>query len=81
MTLAMLRDDWWWPWWVSSLIDLGVVAIAATVFLASSRRSVRLIAAAFVLIGLVAAVMAPIVMTEDSDEPGMDRMGSPAMRQ
>ena len=73
MTLAMLRDDWWWPWWVSSLIDLGVVAIAAAVFLASSRRSVRLIAGGCVLAGLVAAVLAPIVMTEDSG-PGMGRM-------
>lgn len=71
MTVAMLRESWWWPWWVSSLIDLGVVALAAAVFLASSRRSVRLVAAAFVLAGLVAAVMAPIVMTE---EPSMDRM-------
>jgi K+ transporter len=74
MTVAMLRDSWWWPWWVSSLIDLGVVAIAAVVFLASARRSVRLIAGVFVLGGLVAAVMAPIVMTEDSDEPRMDMM-------
>jgi K+ transporter len=74
MTLAMMRDNWWWPWWVSSLIDLGVVAIAVAVFLASSRRNVRLIAGAFVLAGLVAAVMAPIVMTEDSDKPMMERM-------
>jgi K+ transporter len=73
MTPAMLRDDWWWPWWVSSLIDLGVVAIAAVVVLASSRRVVRLIAGAFVVVGLIAAVMAPIVMTEDSDRP-MERM-------
>jgi K+ transporter len=72
MTLAMLREDWWWPWWVSSLIDLGVVLIAVVVFLASSRRTVRLIAGVVVLAGLVAAVMAPIVMTENSNrmEPG-----------
>ena len=74
MTLAIMRDHWWWPWWVSSLIDLGVVAIAAAVLVASSRRKVRLIAGTFVLAGLVAAVMAPIVMTEDSDEPAMERM-------
>jgi K+ transporter len=74
MTVAMLRDSWWWPWWVSTLIDLGVVAMAATVFVASSRRSVRLIAGVFVLVGLVAAVMAPIVMTEDSDGQKMDTM-------
>jgi hypothetical protein len=74
MNLAMMRDDWWWPWWVSSLIDLGVVAIAVAVFVVSSRRSVRWIAGTCVLAGLVAAVMAPIVMTENSDEPTMERM-------
>jgi hypothetical protein len=75
MRLAMLRDDWWWPWWVSSLIDLGVVVVAAAVFAVSSRRSIRVIAGVFILAGLVAAVLAPIVMT-DSDEPTMDRMES-----
>jgi K+ transporter len=80
-TVAMLRNDWWWPWWVSSLIDLGVVAIAVVVLLASSRRSVRLVAGAFVVVGLFAAVMAPIVMTEDSDAPmdTMEREESPEM--
>jgi hypothetical protein len=74
MTLAMLRDEWWWPWWVSSLIDFGVVVVAAAVFRTSSRRRIRVIAGLFVLAGLVAAVLAPIVMTEDSDEPAMERM-------
>lgn len=63
----MLRDDWWWPWWVSTLIDLAIVAIAVAVFLLTRRRTLRLIAGAVVLAGLVAAVMAPIVMTDDSD--------------
>jgi hypothetical protein len=71
--LAMLRDDWWWPWWVSTLIDLGVVAIALAVFVASRRRAIRLIAATFALAGLVAAIMAPIVMSDDSNGR-MDRM-------
>lgn len=74
ITVAMLRDTWWWPWWVSTLIDLGVVAIAAGVFLASSRRSIKLIAGFLVLAGLIAAVLAPVVMTGGSDEPGMERM-------
>lgn len=76
MTVAMLRDDWWWPWWVSSLIDLGVVVIAGAAFFASSRRWIKVIAGVIVLAGLVAAVLAPIVMT-DSDEPTMDRMEAP----
>lgn len=82
MTVAMLRDGWWWPWWVSSLIDLGVVALAATAFLASRRRSIRLIAAVLVLAGLIGAVLAPIVMTDGSDDPTMDTIDlreSPAM--
>lgn len=73
VTLAMLRDDWWWPWWVSTLIDLAVVAIAVTAFVASRRRAIRLVAATFVLVGLVAAIMAPIVMSNDSNGR-MDRM-------
>jgi multidrug efflux pump subunit AcrB len=76
MTLAMLRDDWWWPWWVSSIIDLGVVGVAGAVFLRSSRRGIKVIAGVFVLVGLVAAVLAPIVMT-DSDKPTIDRMEAP----
>jgi hypothetical protein len=79
MTIAMVRDDWWWPWWVSSLLDLGVVVIAVVVFLASSRRTVKMIAGLFVLIGLIGAVMAPIVMTGESDEPRMERMEPPEM--
>jgi hypothetical protein len=67
VTLGMLRDDWWWPWWVSTLIDLAVVAIAVAVYFASRRRAVRLVAATFVLAGLVAAIVAPIVMSDDSN--------------
>jgi hypothetical protein len=74
MVCGMMRDNWWWPWWVSTLIDIGVVLVALAVFRMSSRRVVRAVACFFVLVGLIAAVMAPIVMTEsdnDSDEPPM----------
>lgn len=67
MVVGMMRDHWWWPWWVSSLIDIGVVLVALAAFRLSSRRIVRALASVFVLAGLVAAVMAPIVMTEKSD--------------
>ena len=64
----MMRDHWWWPWWVSTLIDIGVVLVAFAVFRRSSRRLVRIVAGVFVLAGLVAAVMAPIVMTDQADD-------------
>jgi uncharacterized membrane protein len=68
----MLRDSWWWPWWVSSLIDLGVVLAALLVIRFTKHRALRGVAAVFVVAGLVAAVLAPIVMTEeDSDQPMM----------
>jgi len=66
--VGMMRDHWWWPWWVSSLIDIGVVLVALAVFRRSSRRLVRIVAGVFVLAGLVAAVMAPIVMTDQADD-------------
>ncbi|HXL44581.1 MAG TPA: hypothetical protein VN960_11055 [Gaiellaceae bacterium] len=65
--IAMLRDTWWWPWWVSSLIDLAAALAALVVFRLSGHRAVRALAAAFVVAGLVAAVLAPIVMTDQSD--------------
>jgi hypothetical protein len=66
--LAMMRDHWWWPWWVSTLIDVAVVVLAIFVFRRSSRRVVRVVAGVFVVAGLVGAVMAPIVMTDKSDD-------------
>jgi hypothetical protein len=73
--IAMMRDDWWWPWWVSTLIDLGVVAVALLVWSRASRRAVRAVAVLFVLGGLVAAVMAPTVMKEKPN----DSKGQPPM--
>jgi hypothetical protein len=66
--IAMLRETWWWPWWVSSLIDVAAAFAALVVFRLSGHRAVRALAAAFVVVGLVAAVLAPIVMTEQSDQ-------------
>ena len=60
----MLRDTWWWPWWVSSLIDLTVAFVALVVFHLSARRVLRALAALLVVAGVVAAVLAPVVMTD-----------------
>jgi uncharacterized membrane-anchored protein YitT (DUF2179 family) len=68
MLVGMMRDNWWWPWWVSTLIDVAIVIVALVVFRLSSRRVVRAVAGLFVLAGLVAAVMAPVVMTEKTDD-------------
>jgi uncharacterized membrane-anchored protein YitT (DUF2179 family) len=68
MLVGMMRDNWWWPWWVSTLIDVAIVIVALVVFRLSSRRVVRAVAGLFVLAGLFAAVMAPVVMTEKTDD-------------
>ena len=62
--LGMMRDSWWWPWWVSTLIDVGVVVLALILLRRTSRRYLRAAAALVALAGVVAAVMAPIVMTD-----------------
>ena len=62
--VGMMRDHWWWPWWVSTLIDVGVVLLALAVFFRTSRRALRVAAAVAALAGVVAAIMAPIVMTQ-----------------
>jgi hypothetical protein len=56
--------DWWWPWWVSSLIDLGVVVVALYVLRRARRRPLRVVAGVFVAAGVVAGVLAPVVMQE-----------------
>ena len=68
--VSMMRDHWWWPWWVSTLIDVAVVILALIVFRRSRQRVVRAVTGLLVVAGLVAAVMAPIVMT---DKPEMKR--------
>jgi hypothetical protein len=54
----------WWPWWTSSLIDVGIVVLAAIVFVAcepATRASDQI--ATLVGIGaIVAAGLAPVVM-------------------
>jgi hypothetical protein len=75
--IGMLRDTWWWPWWVSSLIDLAVVLAALVVFRFSRRRELRVLAAAFAVSGVVAAVLAPIVMHEQPDERMRNQPGMP----
>jgi hypothetical protein len=74
--VGMMRDNWWWPWWVSTLIDLGVVVVALLVLRRASRRYLRGAALLVALVGVVAAVMAPIVMT---DNPNQMKTDTPMM--
>jgi hypothetical protein len=57
-----MARDWWWPWWISSLFDVGVVVLAVIVFLRASRRRVRQVATVVAIGALVAAGLAPVVM-------------------
>jgi hypothetical protein len=57
-----MARDWWWPWWISSLIDIGVLVLAVIVFVRANRRRVRQIATVIGIGAIVAAVLAPVVM-------------------
>jgi hypothetical protein len=62
--------DWWWPWWISSLIDVGIVVVAVIVFVRANRRRVRQIATVIGIGAIVAAGLAPVVMQgKDSSSP------------
>jgi hypothetical protein len=62
--------DWWWPWWISSLFDVGVVVLAVIVFVRANRRRVRQIATVVGVGAIVAAVLAPVVMKgKESNAP------------
>ena len=74
--VGMMRDNWWWPWWVSTLIDVGVVVLALVLLRRASRPYLRATALLVALAGVVAAVMAPIVMT---DKPNHTKTDTPMM--
>ena len=65
-----MARDWWWPWWISSLIDVGIVVLAVIVFVRSNHRLVRQIATLVGIGAIVAAGLAPVVMKDtDSSSP------------
>jgi len=65
-----MARDWWWPWWISSLIDVGIVVLAVIVFVRANRRRVRQIATVIGIGAIVAAGLAPVVMQgKDSSSP------------
>ena len=65
-----MARDWWWPWWISSLIDVGIVVLAVIVIVRANRRRVRQIATVVGIGAIVAAGLAPVVMQgKDSSSP------------
>jgi glucan phosphoethanolaminetransferase (alkaline phosphatase superfamily) len=65
-----MARDWWWPWWISSLIDVGIVVLAVIVFVRANRRRVRQIATVIGIGAIIAAGLAPVVMQgKDSSSP------------
>jgi hypothetical protein len=62
--------DWWWPWWISSLIDVAIVVLAVIVFVRANRPRVRQVAALVGIGAIVAAGLAPVVMKgKESNSP------------
>jgi hypothetical protein len=67
---VVVARDWWWPWWISSLFDVGVVVVAVIVFVRANRRLVRQVAVVVGIGAIVAAGLAPVVMKgKASDSP------------
>jgi len=67
---SVVARDWWWPWWISSLFDVGVVVLAVIVFVRANRRLVRQIATLVGIGAIIAAGLAPVVMKgKASDSP------------
>jgi quercetin dioxygenase-like cupin family protein len=71
MSVAVMVDLGW-PWWVTSLIAVGVTVAAGVAFLGARNPAVRAVAALLALQGVAIAIAAPFVMDEDGrDEAGM----------
>jgi hypothetical protein len=65
--------DLGWPWWVTSLVAVGVVVVAGAAVFASHNTAVRGVAAVLAVQGVAIAIVAPFVM-EDEDDDGVSAM-------
>ena len=72
-----MARDWWWPWWISSLFDVGVVVMAVLVFLRANRQRVRQVATVVAIGALVAAGLAPVVMKGKASNARMPMQTAP----
>jgi hypothetical protein len=74
-----MARDWWWPWWISSLFDIGVVVLAAIVFVRANRRRVRQVATVVAIGAMIAAGLAPVVMKGKASNSQMPMQTVPTM--
>jgi hypothetical protein len=74
-----MARDWWWPWWISSLFDIGVLALAVVVFLRVNRRRVRQVATVIGIAAIIAAGLAPVVMKGKASNSPMRMQNEPTM--
>lgn len=70
----------WWPWWITSLVGLLVVAAASVAVFVLERPRVRVVAAAAVVVAAGLAIAAPVVMTSSGAGSGGGPGMSPGMR-
>jgi quercetin dioxygenase-like cupin family protein len=77
--MLLVMVDLGWPWWVTSLIAIGVTAATGAAVLIARKPAVRAIAAVLALQGVAIAIAAPFIMDEDdADEAGvMQTSGEP----
>jgi hypothetical protein len=74
-----MARDWWWPWWISSLIDVGVFVVALILFVRVNRRRVRQVATLVGIGAIVAAGLAPVVMKGKASNSPMRMQNEPTM--
>jgi hypothetical protein len=75
-----MARDWWWPWWISSLIDVGIFVLALTLFVRVNRRLVRQVATVVGIGAIVAAGLAPVVMKGKASNSPMRMQNEPMMK-
>ncbi len=75
----VVARDWWWPWWISSLIDVGVFVVALVVFVRAKRRLARQVATVVGIGAIVAAGLAPVVMKHKASSSPMRMQNEPTM--
>jgi hypothetical protein len=55
-----------WPWWVTTLVAVGVAVGGVAMFVRASSTAVRAVGAVLAVEGLLVAVIAPMVMDESN---------------